>query len=562
MNMDVFEARKNLVDVLIKVVGETLTYAEVLSDLKFLLGAETVAKFGGGNSMPMMQWVRLVTQLSELEAGLSPLTRVLEPYLSDKSEWRTFVSAAEVYCIRIADARSNDGKLSTTLGHERLIQCDQLLSQLRFLSSTFHDVSPEQLERCLDLAISTRHPNMPRSQVYSLLFAQGPINSWDILLDRMTQLHQYFDEKLLSILKNNLSVVKDVSPHNDDPIGSLVIMLLSPLNKTDSDRYSFRAYYCGANAASVDEWVKVFDPANDIQIRHSAWRQDLQALLPGLLCEARAMRATMHEKLMLEIFLPTELIDAEIHTLKLSLLSDSEEENVGYKYPIVARSAWGYQTFVERKHEATSDSPLISRWRHSTKIMQSGEKRCRWWHDTVVTPDDEQEQARIDSQHYFNELRAFPEYFGMKRLETSTLGSCYEKWKEKLMDASPAIALWWRPDSTSQLEHRERILQSSTEESDFNPTDNSQYEPVNPQSDPFANPDVSDPLKLSFALASAVYRGQFDKGGCGQAFREMVLLVDSHDRWPPPLDRSPVSRCLDTRSGSVEVDADEMLMSG
>jgi hypothetical protein len=510
----------------------------------------------------MMQWCRLVTQLSELEAGLIPLTRVLESYLSHKSEWRTFVSAAEVYCIHIADARSNDGKLSTTLGHERLIQCDQLLSQLRFLSSTFHDVSPEQLERCLDLAISTRHPNMPRSQVYSLLFAQGPINSWDILLDRMTQLHQYFDEKLLSILKNSLSVIKDVSPHNDDPIGSLVIMLLSPLNKTDSDRYSFRAYYCGANAASVDEWVKVFDPANDIQIRHSAWRQDLQALLPGLLCEARAMRATMHEKLMLEIFLPTELIDAEIHTLKLSLVSDSEEENVGYKYPIVARSAWGYQTFVERKHEATSDSPLISRWRHSTKLMQSGKSRFLWWHDTVVPPDGEQEQTRIDSHHYFNELRAFPEYFGMKRLETTALGSCYEKWKEKLMDASPAIALWWRPDCTSQLQHRESIFQSSPEESDFIPTDNSQYEPVNPQSETFANPDVSDPLKLSFALASAVYRGQFNKGGCGQAFREMVLLVDSHDRWPPPLDRSPVCQGLDPRSGSVEVDADEMLMSG
>ena len=560
--MDLFEARKNLVDVLIKVVGETLTYAEVLSDLKLLLDPETVAKFGGGSTMPVMQWGRLVTQLSELEAGLSPLIRVLESYLSDKREWRTFVSATEVYCMRIADARSNDGKLSTTLGRERLTQCDQLLNQLRFLSSTFHDVSPEQLERCLDLAISARHPNMPRSRVYSLIFAQGPINSWDILLDRVTQLNQYFDEKLLSILKNNLSVIRDGSPQGDDPIGSLVIMLLNPLNKPGSETYSFRAYYCGHKATSVDEWVKVFDPANDIQIRHSAWRQDLQALLPRLLCEARAMRASMHEKLLLEIFLPTELIDAEIHTLKLSLVSDGEEENVGYKYPIVARSAWGYQTFVERKHEATSDSPLISRWRHSAKLMQRGKSRVLWWHDTVVPPDGEQDQARIDSQHYFNELRALPEYFGMKRLETSTLGSCYEKWKEKMMDASPAIALWWRPDSTSQLQHRESIFQSSTQESDPIPSDNRQHEPGNPQSDPFANPDVSDPLKLFFALASAVYRGQFNNGDCGQAFREMVLLVDSHDRWPPPLDRSPVSQTLADRSGSVVVDADEMLMSG
>jgi hypothetical protein len=86
--------------------------------------------------------------------------------------------------------------------------------------------------------------------------------------------------------------------------------------------------------------------------------------------------------------------------------------------------------------------------------------------------------------------------------------------------------------------------------------------PENPQSDPFEHPDVSDPLKLFFALASAVYRGQFKEGACGQAFREMVLLVDSHDRWPPPLERSPVSQDLADRSDSVVVDAEEMLMIG
>ncbi|MFN9695083.1 MAG: hypothetical protein ACK52U_16745, partial [Synechococcaceae cyanobacterium] len=79
-------------------------------------------------------------------------------------------------------------------------------------------------------------------------------------------------------------------------------------------------------------------------------------------------------------------------------------------------------------------------------------------------------------------------------------------------------------------------------------------------SDPFDHPDASDPLKLFYALASAVHRGQFNKDGSGQAFREMVLLVDSHERWPPPLDRSPVSQAPPDGSGALDIDADEMLM--
>lgn len=85
-------------------------------------------------------------------------------------------------------------------------------------------------------------------------------------------------------------------------------------------------------------------------------------------------------------------------------------------------------------------------------------------------------------------------------------------------------------------------------------------DPKNPQSDPFDHPDASDPLKLFYSLASAVYRGQFNKDDSGQAFREMVLLVDSHERWPPPLDRSPVSQASPDGSGALDIDADEMLM--
>jgi hypothetical protein len=560
--MDIYEARNNLVDVLFEVVGESLTYEYVVSELRLSMGDKTVARFSGENSMPLAQWERLVSHLSELEAGLSSLTKVLERYLGNKINWPRFIAAADKYCIYIEKGRPGDGRFSTTLGRECLIQRDQLRKQLHSLSSTYHDVSPARLERCLNSAMNTCHPNLPRSQVYPPVFSQGPIKSWAMLLDLTTQFDQYFEEKFLEILAENLSSNQEEPPPIDDPIGSLVIMLLQPLSKSNSDTYSFRAYYCGHKAAAADQWVKIFDPAADYQIKHSDWRHKLEALLPKLLCEARGKRESDHEKLLLEIFLPTELIDAELHTLKLSLVSDREKESLGDRYPIVARSAWGYQTFVERKHEATSDSPLISRWRHRSKMIQSGKKCCFWWHDSGVRSDGEQDRARIDPKRYFNDLRAFHQFFGMKRLEAIPMGTFYETWKDKLMDASPAIALWWRPDSSSQLEHRESIFHPSRQENGFSLFGNSQSDPENPQSDPFEHPDVSDPLKLFFALASAVYRGQFKEGACGQAFREMVLLVDSHDRWPPPLERSPVSQDLADRSDSVVVDAEEMLMIG
>ena len=560
--MNLYDARNNLVDVLIEVVGESLTYDEVVSDLRLLMNDKTLANFSGINPRPLAQWERLVSQLSELEADLSSLTTVLRRHLGNKRDWPSFIAATEEYCVYLDKGRSGDGRFSTTLGRERLIQREQLRKQLHSLSSTYHDVSPARLERCLNSAMNTCHPNLPRSQVYPPVFSQGAIKSWAILLERTTQFNQYFDEKFLEILAENLSSIQEEPPPIDDPIGSLVIMLLQPLSKSNSDTYSFRAYYCGHKAAAADQWVKIFDPAVDYQIKHSDWMHKLEALLPKLLCEARGKRESEHEKLLLEIFLPTELIDAEIHSLKLSLVPDREQESLGCRYPIVARSAWGYQTFVERKHEATSDSPLISRWWHRSKVIQSGSGRCFWWHDSAVPSDGEQDRARNDPKRYFNDLRAFHQYFGVKRLEATPMGTFYETWKDKLMDASPAIALWWRPDSSSQLEHRESIFHSSREESGFYLFGHSQSDPENPQSDPFEHPDVSDPLKLFFALASAVYRGQFKKGACGQAFREMVLLVDSHDRWPPPLERSPVSQDLANRSDSVVVDAEEMLMPG
>ena len=213
--MNLYDARNNLVDVLIGVVGESLTYDEVVSDLRLLMNDKTLANFSGINPRPLAQWGRLVSQLSELEAGLSSLTTVLRRHVGNKRDWPSFIAATEEYCVYLDKGRSGDGRFSTTFGRECLIQREQLRKQLHSLSSTYHDVSPARLERCLNSAMNTCHPNLPRSQVYPPVFSQGAIKSWAILLERTTQFNQYFDEKFLEILAENLSSIQEEPPPAD-----------------------------------------------------------------------------------------------------------------------------------------------------------------------------------------------------------------------------------------------------------------------------------------------------------------------------------------------------------
>jgi hypothetical protein len=557
--MDEFDLRNNLVDALIQVVGDTLSYEFVLSELKLLLSRGTVANLSGGNLSLAAQWAHLIAELSEIEAGLISLKRVLHRYLSNKRDWPILSDAIEGYCLCIYKTRSSDGRLSSSIQYERSIQHRQAIEKLCSLASQYHDISAHQLEYALNATLQACHPSVPCSQLYSPVFCEGPINTWSILLDRMDQANQCFDETFLEILQRNLSGFEAES-FNEDPIGSLLIMLLKPLLKPNADTYSFRAYYCSPKAASSAEWIKVFDPAADHQIQHGDWRQKLEVLLPKLLREARAMRQSPHEQLLVEIFLPTELIDADIRTLQVSWAPGSPAENLGYSYRIVARSTWRYQTFVECQDETILDPPLLHRWRHLSRVQQKGKGSSFWWHDTIGQPNGPQAQDQPEPKEYFVDLKGLAEFFGMKRLADIHDGVCYQTWKINLMAASPAIALWWPPTSTSQPEHRQSIFTGSGEAVSCATLGLSACDLSNPQPDPFDHPDASDPLKLFYALASAVYRGQFNKDGSGQAFREMVLLVDSHERWPPPLDRSPVSQASPDGSGALDIDADEMLM--
>ena len=132
--MDEFDLRNNLVDALIHVVGDTLSYEFVLTELKLLLGRGTVAKLSGGNLSPAVQWALLITELSEIEAGLVSLKRVLRQYLSNKGDWPILSDAIEGYCLCIDKTRSSDGRLSSSIQYERSIQHRQAIEKLSSLS--------------------------------------------------------------------------------------------------------------------------------------------------------------------------------------------------------------------------------------------------------------------------------------------------------------------------------------------------------------------------------------------------------------------------------------------
>ncbi|MFM9101719.1 MAG: hypothetical protein ACKOPS_10430, partial [Cyanobium sp.] len=80
-------------------------------------------------------------------------------------------------------------------------------------------------------------------------------------------------------------------------------------------------------------------------------------------------------------------------------------------------------------------------------------------------------------------------------------------------------------------------------------------------SDPFTHPYIQQPLRLFHALASVQHHGQIGPGPTAQAFREMVILVDCVDRWPPPLDVSPARQPEAGQTGLVIVDVDEIYIS-
>ena len=187
---------------------------------------------------------------------------------------------------------------------------------------------------------------------------------------------------------------------------------------------------------------------------------------------------------------------------------------------------------------------------------------CSWWQDPTPASRNHSPKIERKIEEQFEALRVESKYFTLQR--AANLPPCpqlQQKWLDRMIWACPAVALWWRPMARStQTTRRESLRLSCGEKGPpLGSHQVSEHQPAH--GDPFTHPDTASPLKLFHAFASAVFHGRRSSVH-SRAFRELVLLMDSEERWPPPLDCSPsIGRVSEQGGGDITVPEEEIYYS-
>jgi hypothetical protein len=297
---------------------------------------------------------------------------------------------------------------------------------------------------------------------------------------------------------------------------------------------------------------------NNQPIHAANWIADLRPLLTEAIATARVQLSSADSPLLLEVFLPRELLNVDIGELiQLQTLTGGSDPLNKY-YPIVLRSSERFQFFQEGQARIFPN-PLPAKWRHARRPLGAAERPCSWWHDATPASQNHSPQAERWIEEKFDVLRAKPENFALKRL--ANLPSCprlRQKWLDQMIWACPAVALWWRPQARSSQAKRcasVRFLRGERAippDADQVPSDQSRGQP-----EPFTHPETANPLRLFHAFAATVSDGRRSPKH-SQAFRELVLLMDSEERWPPPLVSLPVMERPSDPGGRIKVSQDDI----
>jgi hypothetical protein len=493
-----------------------------------------------------------------IEAFASDTADILE-LLTDKYEPRDFDRQAQAGFREVLD-QILVSRLSG-IG-ERYIHDTQRSSRecLLSLSRVYQDAGADLLKSAIARALATCFPGVSPAQVYPPVFSLGPVESWTDLLTRVENNGIVFDQYFLDTFEQGLKV-----PFHDKEesrkISSLLVMILRPRNLPRGEKckaFAYRAYFCKDEDTPAEEWIRIDAKSADLPIRSANWSADLQRLLANDIGSAKLMLPSDQSDIrMLEIFLPTELLNEDIGSLVAFPLPMGGAGPLHDYYPFVLRSSQRFQIFQEGQEQLLFPNPLPPRWEVLKQADHPSRSLCYWLHDVTPASRSHSSQALRDLKQCFNRLRTKQEYFGLKRIKD--LPSCprlLNEWMEQMVWASPAVALWWRPMGHNSMKRRIESLQFSCPDSGPNPFGCS----APSDNDVFSLLPTHAPLKLFFALASTLFHGQFEEQS--QALRDAALLVDSSDRWPRPVDHAPSVTPTPGEEGGVRnVPGEEILMS-
>jgi hypothetical protein len=496
--------------------------------------------------------------------------------LADKYERRDFERQAREGFREVVDQilAANITRVSEAI--QGVVAADnlRLIERLNVLANSYPDLPADRLQEALRLAFLQRFPDRPSglsAEIFPERFSHEPISGWPDLLARAQRIN-LLDDALLACFEDNLKVAHSEKQKSGE-ICSLVVMLLRPRtlpHDLPCTSFDYRAYFCQGEQAPPEQWIpiKVTDqrigkgkhPGNGEDKASDSWWEEWQSVVQACIKGARQLRPSKHSQLMLEIFLPAQLLNEDIG-MRLTVpqpLGAAEPLHAQYRF--VLRSSERFQSFWEGEQDLYDDFPLYGKWQQVNQRDSLQSPPCYWYHDTTLSGREDPSKEMVDLDQFFRRLRSRSEYFAMKRL--TNLPACpdqRQKWIEKLVNACPAIALWWRPTAESSFQQRHDSFTFSCRDSGANPFGAAQPSaaPLPPPIDSFSHPAASNPLRLFFALASTVFHGQLEEEERAQPFREMVLLVDSPDRWPPPVDASFSRRESGEDGGAVTVFSEE-----
>lgn len=549
------ELRNQLAQALARVINSR-EFEEVVRDLKEYGGELSIdlPPFAQGSAANFRNLLEVCKQYDL--TGL--LFDIIKDIINGRNAWAELEKLFLVYQQSLqSDSSANDHRLSNAQqleadhGRKRRVQLLDLAKQ-------FQDIAGPRFREVVSQAFVLAHPGMTPVRVYPSVFSEREIASWDDLINFTSESAFELDQRFLDALQQ---VLDRDSPITSSQLSSLIVMMLKPL--ADNSRYSFRAYFCRDEATLSEQWIRVDAKSIEPPICIANWIADLQPLMISAIREAMRLKQAHQTPLLLEVFLPSELINEDFSNhIKLQNLNRVSDP-LWKHYPVILRSSDRFQFF----HEGQGDpvpNPLSRKWPPAKKLVdEQGSSGHLWWHDLIPTSGVHSPKRGEEMSQHFDALRASPDYFGFKRI--SNLPNCpklYLQWINELISASPAVALWWRSGAKSQKARRQVCFEATCPEGGvrlFGLSTPQAHEPH--PSDPFTHPYIQQPLRLFHALASVQHHGQIGPGPTAQAFREMVILVDCVDRWPPPLDVSPARQLDSGQPGLVIVDVDEIHIS-